>query len=241
MPISTAEDDREQFIWVCPECGRQHQRNNPPCSRCGNGTFEKQPLDYAGVDPDPTPSYLELVGRLEIGGAIVLVGLVIVGVLGLMGVINVPGLTPMGPPTVEDVPGDADTLGSLSLADVEAELVADIDAERTGEPLDRDEGLDGMATYVNQRLVKREFGDADRGLSREQLRRFDTPCSTDASLWSVSLSRAGLGDQSASAVASTIRITPREGPSPTDSTVRHLGVDVHATPAGGLFVTVAYC
>ena len=175
VPTASADEDHEQFVWACTECGRHHQRNNPPCSRCGNAKFEKKPLDYDEFDPGSTASYFDLVGRLEVGAAIVIVALVTVGVLGYLGVVNVPGLTPQEPPTVENVPGDADVVGDLSLADVEQQVMADLE-EGGVESVERTGTLDDLATYLNRGTVKSTYTDAEVDL-RSNLQEFDVRCS----------------------------------------------------------------
>lgn len=242
VPVSTAEEGHEQFIWVCTECGRQHQRNNPPCSRCGNATFEKQPFNYDDFDTGSTPSYFDLIGRLEIGGALVLLGLIAVGVLGFAGIINIPGITPQGPPTVQDVPGNADTIGSVPLADVESELLADLDAGRDT-PFERTDGLDAVATYVAQRYVKSQAAGENLTLSREVLSRFDTQCSGLPTL-SLSATMPPSGSEvTAGDLAETVRLFPigQSGEPPGSATATRIGIDAHASPDGALIVATAHC
>lgn len=241
VPQATADDSYEQFIWVCTECGRQHQRNNPPCSRCGNGTFEKQPLDYGDVDPGDTPGYLDLVGRQELAAAVVALGLVVVGILGFTGVIDIPGITPQEPPSVSDVPGDADAVGSLSLSAVENATLDGLDAERST-PLGRDEGLGEMATFVNQRLVKNRYTDENVSITERQLQRFSTDCSGRITFARALTPGAVSGDASADQLGTELAAQLRTRESDlTGTSVTLAGVDVHAGPDDRLFVTVAYC
>ncbi len=241
VPQAAAETDHEQFVWACSECGRHHQRNNPPCSRCGAASFEKKPLDYDDFEPDDTSSYLELAGRLEVGAAIVLVALVTVGVLGVTGVIDIPGLTPQGPPTISDVPGDADEVDGIALSAVESELVGELDAQRT-DPLRRESGLDSMATYLNRDFVKVTYTDADSAVDREDLRRFDTGCDGDILFSRAVTTRPVDTDQTADSVAGSLlpdlQSTTR---TPTDSSITRIGVDAHAGKDGRVFVWIAYC
>jgi hypothetical protein len=240
VPQAVADDEREQFVWACTACGRHHQRNNPPCSRCGNGTFEKRPLEYDDFEPDETSSYLELAGRFEVGAALVLVLLFAVGVLGFVGVIDIPGLTPQGPPSVADVPGSNDTVAGLSLSDVETSVVDAIDARRT-ERLDRDSGLDSMATYANQRLVKNEYTDEDRELSREQLGRFDTGCTGSLAVSQASTRSVGTNTTVEPIVTTALAQFLGVETPPTDESIDAIGIDAHAGPDGRVYVLIAYC
>lgn len=242
VPTASADEDHEQFVWACTECGRHHQRNNPPCSRCGNAKFEKKPLDDDAFEPGSTAGYLDLVGRVEVGAALVIVALVAVGVLGYLGVINVPGLTPQGPPTVENVPGDADTVGDVSLAEVETSVFAELNVDRTPR-LERSGGLDSLATYVNRQTVKNTYTDADKRLTGEQLQqlgqRFGIQCSgtiAAAPGWTPPTVNTGpdvetITDQ---------LILPIDALK-SDTSIERVGIDAHAGPDDRVFVTVAYC
>ena len=238
VPTASADADHEQFVWACTECGRHHQRNNPPCSRCGNAAFEKQPLEYDDFVPDETPSYFELAGRLEVGAALVVVALVAVGVLGYLGVINVPGLTPQGPPTVEDVPGDADTVGNLSLVEVETTVFAELNVDRTPR-IERSGGFDSMATYINQRLVKNAYTDEDRDISREQIRRFDLQCSGQVRAQQAQTATAVAEDAEPETIVR--ELLPQFSFTEPAESIERVGIDAHAGPDDRVFVTVAYC
>ncbi|MFW6018810.1 MAG: hypothetical protein ACOCPX_08305 [Halapricum sp.] len=238
VPQATAEDDHEQFVWACSECGRHHQRNNPPCSRCGGTSFEKKPLEYDEFETGETASYLELAGRQELAGAVVVVVLVAIGVLGYLGVVTVPGLTPQGPPTVEDVPGNETAVGDLSMTEVETSVFAELNVDRTPR-LQRSGGLDATATYVNQRLVKNEYTDEDEEITEAQLRQFDTQCTGPVTVQQAATAMAVTDESEAETVARELLLefTARE-PSNSSTSV---GIDAHAGPDDRVFVTVASC
>ncbi|MFC6961221.1 hypothetical protein [Halocatena marina] len=42
---SEPEELVDDFVWECANCGKQHMRNSPPCSRCGNARLEKVPFE----------------------------------------------------------------------------------------------------------------------------------------------------------------------------------------------------
>ena len=244
VPTASADEDHEQFVWACTECGRHHQRNNPPCSRCGNAKFEKEPLDYDEFDPGSTASYFDLVGRLEVSAALVIVALVTVGVLGFLGVINVPGLTPQGPPTVENVPGNETAVGDGSLADVETSVFGELNVDRTPR-IGRAGGLDAIATYVNQRTVKSAYTDTDGRISDDQLRQFDVSCSGRLGYLPLQTREPVNDGDTADAVAR--EFTPTLESIRTAETgeqtyrLENVGIDAHAGPDGRVFVTVAFC
>lgn len=240
VPTASAGADHEQFVWACSECGRHHQRNNPPCSRCGNAKFEKKPLDYGEFEPDDTPSYFELAGRLEVGAALVVIALVTVGVLGYMGVITIPGLTPQGPPTVENVPGNASSVGNLSLSAVESEYLASVNDQRTsaGErALETDQELDTLATFYNQRRVKARYADGTLPSTDELRSKFDISCGVrllqprpvSLDVRSGEYDAAGLGE-----------LLATNSPLDTEQGSR-TGIDIHVAPDGKIFLTQALC
>lgn len=71
----------EQFVWECRNCGKNHQRNSPPCSRCGHTAFEKVPFD-----PYTPEEEAGLAGRLRgmLGSATGGLGLLLAAVGGLV-------------------------------------------------------------------------------------------------------------------------------------------------------------
>lgn len=238
VPQATADEEREQFVWACVDCGRHHQRNNPPCSRCGGTTFEKQPLDYDGFETGENPGYADLAGRFEAGAALVVIAIVTVGVLGYLGVVDVPGLTPQGPPSVEDVPGNETAVGDLSLADVEAAVLTELNDGRES-PLDRTDGLDSMATYVNQRLVKNDYTDENEEITGDQIRQFDSQCSGSVTIQQAATPMAVADDTEPETVAR--ELLAQFAMSNQSDSIQSVGIDAHTGPDGRVFVTVAFC
>ncbi|WP_158854776.1 hypothetical protein [Halorhabdus sp. CUG00001] len=235
--------DRESFVWVCAECGRQHQRNNPPCARCGHGIFEKQPLEAEEIDLS-TRGYLDLIGRVELAAIGVLIGLLAVGALAITGVVTVPGLTPQGPPTVENVPGNATAADGLSLGDVETAYLAGLNDRRGAAgstPLERAATLDAVATYYNQHRVKSVYGDGTLPARDELEANFAVQCRASIySLgpvqpnWTSVDSPAALGETLA-----TDRLVDEAGT--VQRTASRTGIDMHRAPDGTLFVTQVIC
>lgn len=242
VPAPQADDSHEQFVWACADCGRHHQRNNPPCSRCGGANFEKKVLEYDDFETGGgSPSYLDLVGRQEIAALAVVVALVAVGVAGYLGVVQIPGITPQPPPTAENVPGDAERLGSTELSAVESTLLNDLNARRDGAPLRRVEDLDRMATYIAGQSVKAIVDGGEPDLTQDELGRFPTPC---AELPNTGIYVSGVArtDDAAEEVAADVQLQTSAGePELTANRVSNVGIDAHALPDGRLFVMVLYC
>jgi ribosomal protein L37E len=245
VPTASVDEDHEQFVWACSECGRHHQRNNPPCSRCGNAAFEKQPLEYDDFVPDNTPSYFELAGRLEVGAALVVVALVTVGVLGYLGVINVPGLTPQGSPTVENVPGNATAVDGISLDAVEDSYLATINDRRREagyQPLERSGNFEDLATYYNQRRVKTDYGDGSLPSRDGLVSKFDISCNgvifvpqpVSSELIDTSANASTIGELLATGQSIG-------GASTFDRSATRTGIDIHAGPDGTLYLTQFVC
>lgn len=88
---STNQQLHDDIVWKCADCGKQHMRNSPPCSRCGGTQLEKIPFEETLTEPpqkqnaltaffDRTSSALSLTGLVLaiLGGVVIMYG----GVLG---------------------------------------------------------------------------------------------------------------------------------------------------------------
>lgn len=107
--VRVREHAREQqlgdnIVWECENCGKQHMRNSPPCSRCGHATLEKVILD-ADPDEEPGGGLADRFGGL-LSSAASLVGLALAAVGGIVmlygGLVGAQSRTPTGsfPPEV---------------------------------------------------------------------------------------------------------------------------------------------
>ncbi len=147
-------------VWVCTECGREHPKNAPPCSRCNNPTLERQQKQIA--DSELTaPGYRELLTPRYVAAFGVVLALVCVFALGTTGIVDVPGFPDDSVPEVDGVPGNETTAAGVSLAAVEQgylDAVADRRADEGVGTLDRRSRLDEIARYYNQRRVKSAAG-----------------------------------------------------------------------------------
>jgi len=229
-------------VWVCTECGREHPKHAPPCSRCGNAELERREV---GVDDSElvAPGYRDLLTPRYVLGFAVAALFGVVLLLGVTGVVDLPGMADSDVPTVEDVPGSADSYEGVSLDAVETAYLADVQAQldRTDGPaLERDERLDAVATFYNQRWVTSGSDDATVPSDERVVSLLEGRCDgqivripgTLAAPTSVD-SAESLGQDLAD-----VQFARGEVELPPDATVT--GVDVHAAD-GRLFVTQFVC
>ena len=235
------------FVWVCPECGRQSTKNNPPCPRCGGMDLEKRRPDYDDLDDElSVPSYGSLAKPLL---PIVAV-LVAVVALFATGVVPLPeGLAvALDGPGVTDAPGSADRANGLNLSAVESGIADRVDAQRAGsggEALARDETLDEMATFANQRRVVQTY---EGGSVRGDLRDFSPPCSEPRiyAFGSIDGDRQATIDEfdSETELADAlfdVLASDGDGTSAIDAATTGQGVDVHVGPDGRIYAAYAVC
>jgi DNA-directed RNA polymerase subunit RPC12/RpoP len=234
-----AEETREAtLVWVCTECGREHPKNSPPCSRCSNMTLEKQrqqvddsELSAPGYLDLLTPQYAALLGVVLLFGTVL--------ALGFVGVIDLPGMS-SGVPDVENVPGNATTADGVSLAAVEDAYLERLNEERERRGLSRlarSDGLDDIATFYNQKLVKESLADGtvDPDQVRDLLR---DECSGEVSVEVTSVTTDGTDAADfGTALASSIVERPDWSPSAAGEMT---GIDVHSAD-GQLFLTQFVC
>ncbi|WP_435345482.1 hypothetical protein [Haloarchaeobius sp. HRN-SO-5] len=231
------------FVWVCPECGRESTRYNPPCPRCGGMDLEKRRPDYEDLDEElAVPSYRDLARPLlpVVAAVVLLVALFATGVLPLPEDLAVA----LDGPGVTDAPGSADRADGLNLSAVESGIADRADAyraERGADGLERDETLAEMATFANQRRVVQSY---DGGSVRGDLSDFSPPCSrprfvvgsTDGGVAAI----GNYGTEAELADALFDALVSHAGPAiETASTGQ--GVDVHVGPDGRVYVVYVVC
>lgn len=225
-------------LWVCAECGREHAKHAPPCSRCGHTTLNREEKQVAD-DEITAPGYRELVtpGYLAVLGVTLLLAALFL--LGAAGVVDLPGFPDDPVPEVDDVPGNETATGSIPLAAVETAYLDALDERRVGENLDsleRDDHLDEVARYHNQRWVRAEFGDGARPTDAELGDVLEADCD-EAGL--VFFSRAVDGDDP-TALGEQLADELVAGHSPLLGAVERTGVDVHSAD-GTLYLSQLVC
>jgi len=240
-------DSRTMTSWICTDCGRQHTRNNPPCSRCGGMEFERHEQRFDDAET-ATVGWLEVVDAkvvLGFAGALVMLALLVGPALGLF---TLPGT---GPPTVEDVPGEDEQVGGVALADVERSFVADLgERQAAGTDLAYDDGLSAMAAYTNRRVVKSVYADGNPP-SREEIE--DAFPGVEACSEQVAVDTFDAGGSvggtpadsfdSADAMAAALvdAYLAENGGGSVQATDGFGAADVHVGPDGRVFVTVVVC
>jgi hypothetical protein len=240
------DDYQREPVWLCPECGRQHQKNSPPCNRCGNATLDRHiPSDEDYADELGETSYLDLLdAKYAVALVVALVGAAVL-VLGLLGVIALPG-TGGGDLTVENVPGSADEANGVGLAAAERAYLAAVDDRRSDTDrteLERNDRLDRVATFANQRWVKSVYGDASRP-SGERLAEAigDTCRGTRPSLVTTNPQPGDEAFTSAGRLGTALADAAESGEvSPTTAEGSLTGVDVHVGPDGTVYLSQFVC
>jgi hypothetical protein len=225
-------------VWVCTECGREHTKHTPPCSRCGNEELVRQRQE---VDDEElvAPGYLDLVTPRYVLALVGVLAVAAVFVLGLAGVISVPGFG-NSVPGVANVPGNATAADTVSLSDVEAGYLGALNDRRGGDAaaLSRNDRLDEVAAFVNQRVVKSRYGDGQLP-SRERIGELiGGSCERGATLSTGSV-RPG-PDATAGDITTALI---EEGGISTDvrPEATRIGIDTHTAPDGTVYLTQIIC
>ncbi len=241
VPVAGDESDlgSKATVWVCEECGREHTKHTPPCSRCGNETLVQQRQEITD-DELNAPGYLDLLTPAYAVGLVAVLGLAALFILGVTGVVSLPGFG-NSVPTVSDVPGDAETTGDVSLATVEQRYLEELDETRTaaGTPnLTRDERLGEIATFVNQRIVKAEYGDGERPSSERLRELLSESCSGPLVAFTQPLDAGRFTSATGIAEAFASRATAEND---IETQASKIGVDAHTTPDGMVYLTQIAC
>ncbi|SEW32554.1 hypothetical protein [Natrinema salifodinae] len=233
-------DTGPDYVWTCPNCGREHVRNTPPCSRCGNPDLERVEQTYDGLERDLTaPTWFEVAKPyLPILAAI---GLVIA--LFATGIVSPSILPGIGSPSPPDAPGDGDQKAGIDLEIAAAEIHERLDEERDESAARAyDDGLAAYAEYQNRAYVAVEFDDAEPDAADPG--DFDHDCSeppVDAPMIVSDLSVEDYPDEAAFADdVATALLSSRFGDE-VRSGFDAEGIDVHVAPNDDLYVFYAAC
>jgi len=238
--------------WVCLDCGRQHQKNSPPCNRCGGSNFERRtgPPEEDPLDEIKT-GWLDVLEAKYVLGYVTVALVIGIVLLGLVAGVPLPGFapeTPAGPPPIPDAPGQGDTVGSLSLAEVEDAYVDVYNVRRatiSGGTVTRNATADDAAAYYNKGRVGVRYENADPP-TREGVSRFALACERPAVVhYAVAYDRPPrsveqFGNETALATALVDSYFERGQPV-RSADVGTIGVDVHVGPDGRVFVTYVLC
>lgn len=239
--IDPDEDAKPSGIeWQCTECGRTHPKNSPPCSRCGNMHLEAIELGSSFDEAEITAG-LGLFDVAKYAGALVVVGILV------FAFVNAGLLTGSSPPTVENVPGDANYSSGLDLSTVEYQIYENVNDERSSEgveTLSLAPDTTEIADYYNKRMVKSGERPAD-GVSEE----FGS-CSNRKLVYNLlqydsgdrrPIDAYGSEDELAGALSSSWLKDSGTRPVLLDDSASSMGIDVHVTEDGTVYATVVYC
>ncbi|AQL41711.1 hypothetical protein BV210_02815 [Halorientalis sp. IM1011] len=258
VPLAPEAEDEEAtktYAWICTECGNDHPKHTPPCDRCGNPTLERRALSYdedeiveemledsSGRTPSADVSYLEVIDAKLALLFLAVAALVAYLALGFLGVVQIPGISPAPP-----VPGNATAADGLALEDVESAYVEELNAQRESEGyanLTSDGDVVSAATYVNQQVVRAEYGDENLTIERSAVDdRLGDRCADGytPATFSFDPERAGDTPDTERELARRL-VATRTGTSSFEEESEGLvGVDVHAGPDGVLYVTQIVC
>lgn len=223
-------------VWVCTDCGREHPKHSPPCSRCGSADLDRREKGI-GTDELSAPGYLDLVTpqyAAVLGVVLLIAG---VSVLGFAGVIDLPFLGDGGVPDVENVPGEAEEADGLELSAVETAYLEELNSRQTaadGPTFERSAYLDEVAEYYHQQVIAARFGGGD-GPDRDEISELlAEECSGRTTILDPSATVDGrtAGDLGAELAGQV--------PTPVDAAGTSTGIDAHSVD-GELFVVQFVC
>ncbi|WP_254763984.1 hypothetical protein [Natrinema marinum] len=242
IPAGTV-DTGPEYVWACPNCGREHVRNTPPCARCGNPDLEQVERNYDDLERDlAVPGWLEVAKPyLPILVAVAL--LVALFATGIVPPTVLPGIGPSSP-APPDAPGNGTEAAGIDLEAAEELVHERLEAERNASESRRyDEGLDAYAEYQNRGFVAVEFDDAEPDAVRAD--EFDHDCGdarpvgaplvlSERSIDSYETESALAADIAAGLFSSRFGEEVRTG---FDAE----GLDLHVAPNGDIYIFYATC
>lgn len=255
-PEAEDEDASRTYAWICTECGNDHPKHTPPCDRCGNAKLERRELSYdedeiveemlegsSSQAPTADVGYLEVIDAklvlLFLGVAAVVAYLA----LGFFGVVQIPGISPTPP-----VPGNATTADGLLFTDVESAYVGALNTRRSEDGfgnLTADENLASAATYINQQVVRAQYGDEERPRvdQSEVSNRLGDDCADGyaPATYSYDPDRADEASSAERELAQRLTTSYARTSSFENGSEGLVGIDLHAGPDGVLYVTQIVC
>ncbi|MFA9428033.1 hypothetical protein [Natronorubrum sp. A-ect3] len=236
--VSPAEtvDTGTTYVWACPNCDREHVKNNPPCSRCGNPDLEKTEQTYDDVARDlETPSWLEVARPY----APVFAVFAVVAALFATGIIPLSIIPGIGAPSPPDAPGEGTNAAGIDLEVTEREVHERLEADRAAdESRTYDDGLGAYAEYMNRALVAIEYDDANP--ERVDVGDFGVDCQRDPIVGQAepTLTLSDYDDEAALADAVADALQSSNSLGGADRTAE--GIDIHVVDES-VYVFYAAC
>ena len=229
-------DTGTTYVWACPNCDREHVKNNPPCSRCGNPELEKTEQTYDDVARDlETPSWLEVARPY----APVFVVFAVVAALFATGIVPLSIIPGIGAPSPPDAPGEGTEAAGIDLEATEREVHDRLEADRAAdESRTYDDGLGAYAEYLNRALVAVEYDDASPAQVTPS--EFGVDCQRDPIVGQAepTLTLADYDDEAALADAVADALQSSDSLGGADRTAE--GIDIHVVDES-VYVFYAAC
>ncbi|QLG47683.1 hypothetical protein [Natrinema halophilum] len=232
--VSESVDTGRSFVWTCTECGREHVRNSPPCSRCGNPQLVQTEQTYDGLERDlSAPGWLEVMKPY----VPVVIGFALVAAVFATGLVSLPDLPGSGPPAPPDAPGEGTEASGIDLETTEEVIHERLEAERSGSRR-YDDGLAAYAEYYNRAYVAIEYEDAR--VEKVSLDDFGIDChgTLDEGQLPYTFSIADYDDEATLADGVVERL--QSGDVVTGSGYDVEGIDIHVVD-GSVYVFYATC
>ena len=233
IPSGTV-DTGPDYVWACTNCGREHVRNSPPCSRCGNPDLEKVEQTYEGLERDLETSSWLAVAKPYLP-ILAVVGIVIA--LFATGIIPPSVLPGIGAPSPPDAPGEGSEAAGIDLEATERAVHDRLEADRNqSESRTYDAGLADYAEYMNRAFVVIEYEESRP--EPVQASDFGTNCQREpyAGRLPGTLSIADYDDEAALADDVATALSEETG----DSDFDREGLDLHVVD-GSVYVFYAAC
>ncbi|ELZ17587.1 hypothetical protein [Natrinema limicola] len=233
IPSGTV-DTGPDYVWACTNCGREHVRNSPPCSRCGNPDLEKVEQTYEGLERDLETSSWLAVAKPYLP-VLAVIGIVIA--LFATGIIPPSILPGIGPPSPPDAPGEGSEAAGIDLEATERAVHDRLEADRNqSESRTYDAGLADYAEYMNRAFVVVEYEESRP--EPVEASDFGTNCQREpyAGRLPGTLSIADYDDEAALADDVVTALSEETG----DSDFDREGLDLHVVD-GSVYVFYAAC
>jgi hypothetical protein len=244
VPVAPEDPDHQREpVWVCPSCGRVHQKNSPPCSRCGNASLERHVPDESDYAEElGGTSYVDLLNTRYVAGFAVALLAGIVLLLALLGVVTLPG---MG----DDVPGSAESVRGVDLAETETAFVAMVNERRTSAGFaayDRRENLDDATRLYTVGRLRAVYDGGTRYGRQSVMEELDGACGEEVTALRADGLRpneaeAGTFDSPEALASALVEDYERFDRTFYETPRNRVGVDIQAGPDDRVFVTVLVC
>ncbi|MFA9504585.1 hypothetical protein ACERIM_17630 [Natrinema sp. H-ect1] len=227
-------DTGPTYVWTCTDCGREHVKHNPPCSRCGNPTLEKTEQTYDAVESD-----LDVPGWLGVAKPYLPVVAVVVLIAALFatGIVSPSMLPGIGQPSPPDAPGSGVEAAGIDLEATEELVHERLEADREYARA-YDDGLAAYAEYHNRAFVAHEY--EGRKVDSVDSSDFDVDCRGEPTAGRVPVRFSVSEYDDAESLAADLAVVMAPSDQVTGSGYDGEGLDIHVVD-GSIYVFYAAC